>query len=98
MSMISRRVSAALVRQRREHHARAAIAHTTHEEETEMAMRDNKQVSAERDVQESGERREGQDRAKPSAKAGGAKSPVDSMHVDAPKQQDNARGHRQKGS
>jgi len=24
-----------------------------------------------------------------------AKSPVDSMHVDAPKQQDNERGHRQ---
>lgn len=25
-----------------------------------------------------------------------AKSPVDSMHVDAPKQQDNERGHKQK--
>ena len=97
MSMISRRVSAALVRQRREHHARAAIAHTIHEEDGEMTMRENKEVAAERDVQESGERREGQDRAKPSEKAGGARSPVDSMHVDAPKQQDNARGHRQKG-
>jgi hypothetical protein len=38
--------------------------------------------------------REAQDRAKPSGKRGGAESPVDSMHVDAPKQQDNARGHR----
>ena len=27
-----------------------------------------------------------------------ARSPVDSMHVDAPKQQDNERGHRQHGS
>ena len=36
-------------------------------------------------------RREAQDRP-----AGGqAQSPVDSMHVDAPKQQDNARGHKQ---
>ena len=34
-------------------------------------------------------RREAQDRS-----AGGqAQSPVDSMHVDAPKKQDNARGH-----
>ena len=38
--------------------------------------------------------REAQDRPKPSAKRGGAESPVDSIHVDAPKQQDNARGHR----
>ena len=35
-------------------------------------------------------KREAQDRP-----AGGqAQSPVDSMHVDAPKKQDNARGHR----
>jgi len=40
-------------------------------------------------------KREAQDRAKPSPGSGGAKSPVDSMHVDAPKQQDNARGHKQ---
>ncbi len=97
MSMVTRRLTAALVRQRREHHVRAAVALTIHEEEMQMAMRENKEVAAERDVQESGERREGQDRAKPSEKAGGARSPVDSMHVDAPKQQDNARGHRQKG-
>ena len=41
------------------------------------------------------DRREAQDRAKPSESSGGARSPVDSMHVDAPKKQDNARGHRQ---
>jgi len=40
-------------------------------------------------------RREAQDRAKPTPNSGGARSPVDSMHVDAPKHQDNARGHRQ---
>jgi len=39
-------------------------------------------------------RREAQDRAKPTPNSGGARSPVDSMHVDAPKHQDNARGHR----
>jgi hypothetical protein len=39
-------------------------------------------------------KREAQDRAK-SESGGGAKSPVDSMHVDAPKKQDNARGHAQ---
>ena len=39
-------------------------------------------------------RREAQDRAKPTARRGGAESPVDSMHVDAPKKQDNRRGHR----
>jgi hypothetical protein len=30
-------------------------------------------------------KREAQDRAKPTDNAGGARSPVDSMHVDAPK-------------
>jgi hypothetical protein len=39
--------------------------------------------------------REAQDRPKSTEKRGGAESPVDSMHVDAPKKQDNARGHRQ---
>jgi hypothetical protein len=38
-------------------------------------------------------KREAQDRAKGSANA---TSPVDSMHVDAPKKQDNARGHSTK--
>jgi hypothetical protein len=35
-------------------------------------------------------KREAQDR---SSDSGNAQSPVDSMHVDAPKKQDNARGH-----
>jgi hypothetical protein len=38
-------------------------------------------------------KREAQDRPKAGGGAGGARSPVDSMHVDAPKQQDNKRGH-----
>jgi hypothetical protein len=41
-------------------------------------------------------KREAQDRPKGDTGSGGARSPVDSMHVDAPKQQDNARGHRQR--
>ena len=41
-------------------------------------------------------KREGQDRAKSGAGDANPRSPVDSMHVDAPKQQDNARGHKQK--
>jgi len=40
--------------------------------------------------------REAQDRAKTTVRSGGAKSPVDSMHVDAPKKQDNERGHERK--
>jgi hypothetical protein len=40
-------------------------------------------------------KREAQDRPKGEAGSGNARSPVDSMHVDAPKHQDNARGHRQ---
>jgi hypothetical protein len=43
-------------------------------------------------------KREAQDRPGSSAGEGGAKSPVDAMHVDAPKHQDNARGHRQRKS
>ena len=39
--------------------------------------------------------REAQDRAKGSSGEGKPRSPVDSMHVDAPKHQDNAHGHRQ---
>ena len=39
--------------------------------------------------------REAQDRPRPSSGRGGAESPVDAQHVDAPKRQDNARGHRQ---
>jgi hypothetical protein len=40
-------------------------------------------------------RREAQDRPARRTGKGSAKSPVDAMHVDAPKRQDNARGHRQ---
>ena len=40
-------------------------------------------------------RREAQDRARGRGSQGQAESPVDSMHVDAPKQKDNARGHRE---
>jgi len=40
--------------------------------------------------------REAQDRSGGRAGEGRAKSPVDSMHLDAPKRQDNRRGHRQK--
>jgi hypothetical protein len=41
-------------------------------------------------------RREAQDRAKGTERGGQAESPVDSMHVDAPKEQDNARGHKKR--
>jgi hypothetical protein len=40
-------------------------------------------------------RREAQDRAKGAIGVGRARSPVDAKHVDAPRRQDNARGHRQ---
>ena len=33
-------------------------------------------------------KREAQDRAKPTENSGGARSPVDSMHVDAPKKKE----------
>ena len=42
--------------------------------------------------------REAQDRAASRTGDGRAESPVDSMHVDAPKHQDNARGHKQRKS
>jgi hypothetical protein len=42
------------------------------------------------------DKREAQDRAKSRTGSGRAESPVDSMHVDAPKHQDNAHGHKQK--
>jgi hypothetical protein len=41
-------------------------------------------------------KREAQDRAKTGEGDDNPRSPVDAMHVDAPKQQDNARGHKQK--
>ena len=39
-------------------------------------------------------KREAQDRPAASSGAGGARSPVDSMHVDAEGKQDNKRGHQ----
>lgn len=53
-----------------------------------------RRVGNDREVPAELAQREAQDRAKPSARAGGAQNPVDSMHVDAPKKQDNRRGHR----
>jgi hypothetical protein len=41
-------------------------------------------------------KREAQDRGGSKSGSGRAKSPVDAMHVDAPKRQENARGHKQK--
>jgi hypothetical protein len=41
-------------------------------------------------------KREAQDRPKNRGGTGGAESPVDAMHVDSPKRQDNRRGHKQK--
>ena len=42
-----------------------------------------------------GSKPEAQDRKKGSPGLSNPRSPVDSMHVDAPNKQDNARGHRQ---
>jgi hypothetical protein len=53
-----------------------------------------RQATTDGDVPAELARREAQDRSKPSPNEGGATSPVDSMHVDAPKHQDNERGHR----
>jgi hypothetical protein len=42
------------------------------------------------------DKREAQDRGGSRTGSGRAKSPVDAMHVDAPKQQKNTRGHKQR--
>jgi hypothetical protein len=55
-----------------------------------------RQDSPDREVPAELSRREAQDRAGSTTGSGRAASPVDAMHVDAPKQQDNARGHKQK--
>jgi hypothetical protein len=41
-------------------------------------------------------KREAQDRPSSRSGSGRARSPVDAQHVDAPKRQDNTRGHKQK--
>ena len=62
----------------------------------------SKQVGSKRRVTRDSEipaelgRREAQDRAGSHSGSGRARSPVDAKHVDAPKRQNNARGHRQK--
>ena len=40
-------------------------------------------------------KREAQDRSRGRGSQGQAESPVDSMHVDAPKERDNRHGHRE---
>ena len=49
-----------------------------------------RQVGTDSEIPAELAQREAQDRSK----SGHAESPVDSMHVDAPKKQDNERGHR----
>lgn len=55
-----------------------------------------RQTSRDTEVPAELAKREAQDRSSSRSGSGRAKSPVDAMHVDAPKGQDNARGHRQK--
>lgn len=63
----------------------------------------SRQIGKKRDTGRDGEvpaelaKREAQDRPKGRAGHGNAQSPVDSQHADAPKQRDNARGHREEG-
>ncbi len=52
--------------------------------------------TADADIPAELSKREAQDRSSSESGSGRARSPVDAMHVDAPKRQDNARGHRQK--
>lgn len=55
-----------------------------------------RQIGSDAEVPAELGKREAQDRAAGRRGSGRAESPVDSMHVDAPKRQDNKRGHRQK--
>ena len=55
-----------------------------------------RKTTRDREIPAELDRREAQDRAGSRAGGGRAKSPVDAMPVDAPKQQDNARGHKQR--
>ena len=50
-----------------------------------MSERRNQGKAGERNVQGEDVRREAQDRKVPTPRAGGARSPVDRMHVDAPR-------------
>lgn len=55
-----------------------------------------RQTSGDAEVPAELAKREAQDRPTSRSGAGRAKSPVDAMHVDAPKRQENARGHKRK--
>jgi hypothetical protein len=55
---------------------------------------DKRKSSRDKEVPAELSRREAQDRPHARRGAGGARSPVDAMHVDAEGEQDNERGHR----
>jgi hypothetical protein len=55
-----------------------------------------RQTSRDAEVPAELARREAQDRSASRSGSGRARSPVDAMHVDAPKRQKNARGHQRK--
>ena len=55
---------------------------------------DKRKESDDQEVPAELSRREAQDRSAARPGAGGARSPVDSMHVDAEGEQDNERGHQ----
>jgi len=61
----------------------------------------SRNIGGKRDTGRDGEvpaelsKREAQDRSKSATGNGQARSPVDAQHVDAPKRQDNGRGHKQ---
>ena len=55
-----------------------------------------RQKTADQEIPAELAKREAQDRPGGRSGEGRAKSPVDAMHVDAPKRQDNTRGHKQK--
>ena len=55
-----------------------------------------RQATRDREIPAELAQREAQDRPRGRSGEGKAESPVDAMHVDAPKKQDNARGHRRR--
>lgn len=63
---------------------------------TSRNVESKRQDSDDQEVPAELARREAQDRARSRTGSGRAQSPVDSMHVDAPKHRDNEEGHRQK--
>jgi hypothetical protein len=79
-------------------HGRCTIAKVAFAEDRVPSRNVGSKRRATRDAEVPAElaKREAQDRSTSRSGSGRAKSPVDAMHVDAPKRQDNARGHRQK--